>query len=87
MRAVSAGAGLVILQAPRKFEAEPVKGNAQARFGDPANGVESIMVEINKKLFMDTKTFKKTAGFERIRADATKVLSAVIRYSLEKAQP
>ena len=60
-------------------------GELNARFGDAAGGVESIMVEINKKLFMDTKTFKKTAGFERIRADATKVLGAVIQYSLKKA--
>jgi N-formylglutamate deformylase len=60
-------------------------GELNARFGDAAGGVESIMVEINKKLFMDTKTFKKTAGFERIKADATKVLGAVIQYSLKKA--
>jgi N-formylglutamate deformylase len=60
-------------------------GELNSRFGDPKNGVESIMVEINKKLFMDVKTFKKTAGFEKIRADATKVLGAVIQYSLKKA--
>jgi len=60
-------------------------GELNSRFGDPKNGVESIMVEINKKLFMDTKTFKKTAGFERIKADATEVLGAVIQYSLKKA--
>jgi N-formylglutamate deformylase len=60
-------------------------GELNARFGDPKNGVESIMVEINKKLFMDTKTFKKTAGFDKIKADATKVLGAVIQYSLKKA--
>jgi N-formylglutamate deformylase len=59
-------------------------GELNARFGEPGK-VESIMVEINKKLFMDTKTFKKTAGFERIKADATKVLGAVIQYSLKKA--
>jgi N-formylglutamate deformylase len=59
-------------------------GELNARFGAPDKGVESIMIEINKKLFMDTKTFKKTAGFERIRADATKVLGAVIQYSRKK---
>jgi N-formylglutamate amidohydrolase len=62
-------------------------GELNARFGAPDKGVESIMVEINKKLFMDTRTFKKTPGFERIRADATKVLGAVIQYSLKKARP
>jgi N-formylglutamate deformylase len=59
-------------------------GELNARFGEPGK-VESIMVEINKKLFMDVKTFKKTAGFDRIKADATKVLGAVIQYSLKKA--
>ncbi len=61
-------------------------GELNARFGDPKNGVESIMVEINKKLFMDVKTFKKTAGFDRLRADVTKILAAVVEYSLGKAK-
>jgi N-formylglutamate amidohydrolase len=60
-------------------------GELNARFGDPKNGVESIMVEINKKRFMDVKTFKKTAGFDRLRTDVTKLLGAVIEYSLGKA--
>jgi N-formylglutamate amidohydrolase len=60
-------------------------GELNARFGDPKNGVESIMVEINKKRFMDVKTFKKTAGFDRLRADVSKLLGAVIEYSLGKA--
>ena len=61
-------------------------GELNSRFGDPAHGVESIMVEINKKLFMDVKTFRKTAGFDRLHADVTKILAAVIDYSLGKAK-
>jgi N-formylglutamate amidohydrolase len=52
-------------------------GELNTRYGDPANGIESIMIEINKKRFMDTKTFRKTEGYEEIHAAATKVLSAV----------
>ncbi len=61
-------------------------GELNARFGDPANGVESIMVEINKKLFMDVKTFKKKAEFGRVQADVTKVLQAVARHARERAR-
>jgi N-formylglutamate deformylase len=52
-------------------------GELNRRYGDPANGVESIMVEINKKRFMDTKTFRKTAGFAEIKAGANQVLKAL----------
>ena len=45
-----------------------------ARHGDPAGGVESIFIEINKKLFMDTGTFRKTEGFHKVKADATHLL-------------
>jgi N-formylglutamate amidohydrolase len=52
-------------------------GELNTRYGDPANSIESIMIEINKKRFMDTKTFRKTQGFDEIRSAATKVLNAV----------
>ena len=44
---------------------DPYVGNELiGRHGDPARGVDSIQVEINKKLFMDTATFRKTPGFD-----------------------
>jgi N-formylglutamate deformylase len=52
-------------------------GELNTRYGDPANGIESIMIEINKKRFMDIKTFRKTQGFEEIRSAATIVLNAL----------
>ncbi|MEN2977808.1 N-formylglutamate amidohydrolase (plasmid) [Tistrella bauzanensis] len=52
-------------------------GELNGRFGAPADGVESIMVEINKKLFMDTKTFRKTEGFDRVKADVSAILKIV----------
>jgi N-formylglutamate amidohydrolase len=51
-----------------------VGGEINLRHGDPAGGVESIFIEINKKLFMDTKTFRKTEGFDRVQRDATHIL-------------
>lgn len=52
-------------------------GELNRRFGAPQEGIESIMVEINKKLFMDTKTFRKTADFDRVKADVREVLKVV----------
>lgn len=59
-------------------------GELNTRYGDPANGIESIMIEINKKRFMDTKTFRKTQGFDEIKSAATKVLNAVAARAQER---
>jgi N-formylglutamate deformylase len=48
-----------------------------ARHGDPGRGIDSIQVEINKKLFMDTKTFRATAGLAKVRADLDRLLWAL----------
>lgn len=52
-------------------------GELIGRYGNPSQGVESVLVEINKKLFMDTKTFRKTDGFGPLKANLGKVLQAV----------
>jgi N-formylglutamate deformylase len=52
-------------------------GEINRRYGDPAGGVESIMVEINKKRFMDVKTFRKNEGFESIKTAANAVMAAL----------
>lgn len=54
-----------------------VGGEINRRYGNPAEGIESIMVEINKKCFMDTKTFKKTAGFAQMKTAVSGILKAV----------
>lgn len=56
-------------------------GELNTRFGAPQEGIDSIMVEINKKLFMDVNTFKKKPGFERVQADVTKVLGAIAEHA------
>jgi N-formylglutamate deformylase len=57
---------------------DPYVGNElNRRHGAPAKGIESIMVEINKKLFMDTKTFRKTEGFAKLKADLDKLLATL----------
>jgi N-formylglutamate amidohydrolase len=60
-------------------------GELNSRFGNPGNGVESIMVEINKKLFMDVKTFKKKPEFGRVQADVTRILQTVVSRARERS--
>ena len=52
-------------------------GEINRRYGDPENGVESILVEINKKRFMDVKTFRKNEGFGEIKDAASRVLATL----------
>ncbi len=59
-------------------------GELNRRYGKPAEGVESIMVEINKKRFMDVKTFRKNDGFKEIKAGANAVLWALSNAAREK---
>jgi N-formylglutamate deformylase len=61
-------------------------GELTRRHSDPKNGVESIFVEINKKLFIDTKTFKRTAGFNPLKATMDKLLAAIADYASGKAR-
>ena len=56
-------------------------GYLTRRHGDPANGVESIFVEINKRMFIDTKTFKRTDGFSAVKAAMDRVIKEVCRYA------
>jgi len=66
---------------------DPYIGNELiGRHGDPARGVDSIQIEINKKLFMDTRTFRKTPGFGKLKADLDRLLAVVVKDSLERAR-
>ena len=59
-------------------------GELNARFGDTTGRTESIMVEINKKLFMDTATFDRKPGYPKVKADVTRVLKAVVDRARER---
>lgn len=65
----------------------PYVGNElNRRHGAPAKGIESIMVEINKKLFMDTKTFRKTEGFDAVKADLDKLLHSLAAEATKRSR-
>ena len=59
---------------------EPYIGNELiARHGDPSRGIDSIQVEINKKLFMDTRTFRATDGLSKVRSDLDRLLRVLAK--------
>ena len=47
------------------------------RIGNPSRAIDSIQVEVNKKLFMDTKTFRPTEGLPKLKADIDGLLKAL----------
>jgi len=61
-------------------------GELTRRHSDPANGINSVFIEINKRLFIDTKTFLKTAGFEATRRAIEGLLAAVAGHARSAAR-
>ncbi|WP_407713775.1 N-formylglutamate amidohydrolase [Comamonas testosteroni] len=55
-------------------------GELIRRHSDPANGIDSIFVEVNKRLFIDTTTFRKTDGFEAVQKSATTMLKSLAEF-------
>jgi N-formylglutamate deformylase len=53
-------------------------GYLTRRHSDPANGIDSVFVEINKRMFIDTKTFLRTDGFEATRRSVETLVGAVV---------
>jgi len=57
---------------------DPYIGNEiHRRYGDPAKGKESILLEMNKDIYMDIDTFKQTAGYAKVKADLSRLLAVV----------
>jgi N-formylglutamate amidohydrolase len=56
------------------------------RYGSPSGGIDSVMVEINKKLFMDTTTFRRTEDFAALKRDLDDLLERVATYAQARAE-
>jgi N-formylglutamate amidohydrolase len=57
---------------------DPFKGVELVRaFADPAAGVHSLQLEVNKRLYMDEATLQRHAGFTRLQADLMGLLDAI----------
>jgi N-formylglutamate amidohydrolase len=59
-------------------------GELNRRYGNADGTRESVMVEINKRTFLDVKTFKKNGGFDAVQNVARAVLQAVTQRARER---
>lgn len=67
---------------------DPYVGNVLiGRNSDPARGIDSVQIEINKKLFMDTRTFRATAGLPTLKADIDRLLAVIIADTRQRVKP
>ena len=53
-------------------------GYLTSRHAAPSKGINSVFIEINKRMFIDTKTFLKTDGFEGTRRSVDALMRAVV---------
>ena len=51
-----------------------------SRYGDPAAGIHSLQVEINRALYMDEATRVRHDGFEKLRADLNTIAEDIAAY-------
>lgn len=56
-------------------------GELTRRHSNPSDGIDSIFIEINKRMFIDTKTFKRTPGFDATRKSIEALLAKVVEYA------
>ncbi len=53
----------------------PYKGvELVERYSNPAHGRHSIQIEINRALYLDEKTYKKSKNYEKLKSDITKLI-------------
>jgi N-formylglutamate deformylase len=62
---------------------DPYKGVELVRaYSDPASARHSIQIEINRSLYMNERTLEKHSGFEPLKVDLDRLVSALGEYSI-----
>jgi len=54
-------------------------GFTTQHYGDPANGVHALQIEINRALYVDEATLMRRAAFGKLRSDLRSVIEALAR--------
>lgn len=63
---------------------DPYKGVELVRaFSDPAEHKHSLQIEVNRKLYMDEDSRERNAGFMKLQADLTHLISAIGQFARE----
>ena len=50
-------------------------------YSNPRERRSSLQLEVNKRLYMDEKTLRKTAGFATLQSDLASLVDAVLAYA------
>ena len=67
---------------------DPFKGvELVQRYSNPARGMNSLQIEINKSLYMDEKTGQKKAHFSRVQDDIRLISAFIIDYAQAALKP
>jgi len=56
-------------------------------YGNPAAGLHSIQIEINRALYMDERRYERSATFERLAADIMTLAERLAIIPLEELKP
>jgi N-formylglutamate amidohydrolase len=59
-------------------------GYTTQHYGDPANGVHALQIEINRNLYMDESTLQRRAAFSKLRSDLRQLTRRLIAYAAER---
>src|SRR5687768_8357181 len=64
---------------------DPYKGVELVRaFSDPGAGRHSLQIEVNQRLYMDERTRARTAGFDELKRNLSRLLERVAHYAGER---
>ena len=56
-------------------------------YGNPAAGLHSIQIEINRALYMDERRYERSASFDRLAADIMTLADRLAEIPLEELRP
>jgi len=56
-------------------------------YGNPAAGLHSIQIEINRALYMDERRYQRSATFDRLAADLLTLAERLAEIPLEELKP
>jgi len=67
---------------------DPYKGvELVRRHGRPSENRHSLQIEVNRRLYMDEKSFERNANFPRLKADLDALVAALAGFARERAAP
>lgn len=63
-----------------------VGAEAVRKHGDPANGIHSLQIEMNRSLYMDENTREISDGFTQVQSHMTALASEIVAYARSRTR-